>query len=251
LNFLRSSSLIAIACLLLLSSSHSARADQAESIFALTGVGAVGGLLCWVTALNAEPGEGAEPDKAFTRRGPFAGAALSYAVDTFESDAQSTIRNRTKTNVNLSVKNSFGFKGQLGYRCGRYWSAETQVEWLSSFDGKIFQDGVGDAATHDLEPVVVTANGRGYVPLWEDRLQPFGLFGAGLVTVKTKAKDSFGLGLRDSDRVTDAAIRVGGGVDFYATPNIVLTFETGYVQGFGKLNDFDYLSISTGLQYRY
>jgi opacity protein-like surface antigen len=241
LYLLRSSFSIAIAGLLLLALPQSARADQDEAIFAVTGVGALGGLFCWVTALNDErDDEDEEAGKAFTRRGPLVGAALAYAVDVFESNAESKIRRRAGSDLNLSVKDSFGFKGRLGYRCGRYWSAETQVEWLSGFDGTVFQDGVGKAESMDFEPVVVTANARGYVPLWDDRLQPFGLFGAGLVTVKTKVSDNLGLDLR-----------IGGGVDFYATPNIVLTFETDYVQGFGNLDDFEYLSIGTGLQYRY
>jgi opacity protein-like surface antigen len=249
----RSSSLVAVLGLLVLSSPGSVRAGADEAIAAVSAVSVASAMLCWTAAIAESRGDDNEDDasrKEYARRGAFAGAALAYAVETYESDAQSEVRD-VANNSNLSVKNSFGFKGRLGYRCQRYVSAEVQVEWFDSFDGTVFQDGAGKIATLDFEPVVVTANGRGYIPLWNDRIQPFGLFGAGLATVKGKARDSLGLGVRASDRETEFALRGGGGVDFYVTPNIVVTFETDYVQAFGALDDFNYLSIGLGAQYRF
>jgi opacity protein-like surface antigen len=233
----------------MLSAPFAARGDERDAIFTVSALSAGALSVCWPFAMAKEPApsDGGDPRKAYARRGPFVGAALTFAIDTFESDLESDVRN-VSPDLNFSVKDSLGFKGRVGLRCHRYFSAEVQVEWLDNFDGTLFQDGAGEIGSINFEPIVVTANGRGYLPLWEDRLQPFVLLGAGLVTVKETAKDSRG---RSTDRETEIALRVGGGIDFYATPNIVVTFETDYLQAFGELDDFAYVSLGVGLQYRF
>lgn len=252
MSVLRSTSLFLTAGLLLLSFSGTARAEERDAIFTVVALSGGAVAACWPFAAAEEPKrtDGGDPRKQYARRGPFVGAAVSYAIETFESDVQSDAR-KVSNDLNYSLKDSFGFKGRLGYRCHRYVSAEVQVEWIDNFDGTLFQDGVGEVASIDFEPIIVTANGRGYLPLFEDRLQPFVLFGAGLATVKETAKDSLGSGQRASSRETEIAIRVGGGLDFYATPNVVLTLETDYLQAFGALDDFNYVSVGVGLQYRF
>jgi opacity protein-like surface antigen len=238
---------LAVGLLLLLSPS-AARAKDKDAIITAIAVSSIAGAAC----IPFAAADGDESDQDYARRTAFVGASLSYVADTFESDLQSSARNETGSNdLTVSIKDSFGAKGRIGYRCHRYASAEVQVEWIESFDGKVFQKGLGRVATVDLEPVIVTANVRGYLPLWQDRLQPFAFFGAGLASVKQTARDKVGQEGRVSERETEIALRVGGGVDFYATPNIVLTLETDYLQAFGSLDDFDYVSMALGLQYRF
>jgi hypothetical protein len=64
-------------------------------------------------------------------------------------------------------------------------------------------------------------------------------------------KDS--LGLEPRVRVTgpDFAMRFGGGIDLYATKHIVVSAESSYVLPFEGLEDFDYVSIGLGLEYRF
>ncbi len=50
---------------------------------------------------------------------------------------------------------------------------------------------------------------------------------------------------------TDFAGRVGGGIDIYATENIVVTLDATYVVPTGDVDDLDYLSIGWGVQYRF
>jgi opacity protein-like surface antigen len=224
---------------------RSARSEEAESIAALGAIGALSGVFCWTAALAEGRNEKADSTgKQYTRRGALVGAALAYAHETYESDLESP-------GVNLSVKDSVGFKGRAGFRCHRYVSAELQVEWLDEFEGKFFVDGVGHVLNFDVKPIVVTVNARGYVPIFGDRVQPFVLLGGGLVTVKSTLRDVTGSGQRASSRETEFAIRAGGGIDFYATPNIVLTLESDYVQAFDDLDDFDYVSVGLGAQYRF
>lgn len=240
----------------MLSFPNSARGTEEQTIAVLAGIGATTTMVCGAVALALAEGDDGDSEskrKEYARRGWLVGGALAYAVETYESGLQSSLRDDSGSDVNLSLRNSFGFKGRGGYRCHRYVSAELQVEWFDKFEGKIFLDGLGQVGTVDVEPIAITVNARAYLPIRNDRIQPFALFGAGLVTVRTKVRDPAGLGVvaRTSDRDTEFAIRAGGGVDFYATPNIVLTFETDYLQAFYALDDFDYVSIGLGVQYRF
>lgn len=222
-----------------------AGADQAKGIAALGAVAAVESMACWTATLAEEHNETkAATRKDYARRGALVGVSLSYAHETYESDVE-------PSGTNLSVKDSLGMRGRAGYRCHRYASADLQIEWLDEFKGKLFEDGMGHVADFDVEPIVATANARGYVPLFGDRVQPFVLFGAGLASVKTVLRDVQGAGGRKTDRTTEFALRAGGGIDFYVTPNIVLTLESDYMQAFDDLKDFDYVSIGLGAQYRY
>ncbi len=46
-------------------------------------------------------------------------------------------------------------------------------------------------------------------------------------------------------------MRLGGGLDFYATKSIVLSLGVDYVLPFGDVEDFDYVSLGWGLEYRF
>jgi hypothetical protein len=247
LDLYRPFRVVATTALVLVCFPYAVRADEASAAVVIAGAGFGSALFCAVGAVGYSPDDDDEDSgEKFARLGPYVGVALAYAVDTFESD----VEGRLPSNTNLSVKSSLGVKGRIGYRCHRYASAEVQVEWLDSFDGTVFQDGAGKVGTADVEPIVVTVNARGYLPLWNDRVQPFGLFGAGLVSFRTVAKNN-ATGSRQSDRDTAPALRGGGGIDVYATPNVVVTFEADYLHGLGSANDLHYVSIGVGLQYRY
>ena len=51
----------------------------------------------------------------------------------------------------------------------------------------------------------------------------------------------------------DGAVRVGGGLDIYATPNIVASFSATYVRPFAEVGDMttDYLSLVLRVLYRF
>ena len=246
----RGSVLFAVVGLVVLSFPPSARGDQPKGIAGLAAAGALVTMGCWTAALAEMSSDVESDDEAYARRGVLVGAGLSYAVATSESDLEV---GRTNSGPhfqgNLSLKDSFGFKGRAGYRCHRYASAEVEVEWIDSFEGTAFPE-VGQTGDFDVQPLVVTANARGYLPLWNDRIQPFVLGGGGVATIKTK-ENKIGARGHKNKRETEFAFRVGGGVDFYATPHIVLTLETDYMRPAGKLHNYDYVSIGLGMQYRF
>ena len=92
---------------------------------------------------------------------------------------------------------------------------------------------------------ILTGNVKFY-PL-TDRVQPFILAGLGLAQVKVE--DSLGLGIEETE--SDFALRFGGGVDYYATRNIVLSVDVSYVLPTGDIDRSDYVSFGWGLQYRF
>ncbi len=233
----------AILVLALLSLPSTARSDGTLAISSLVGLSGFATAACWTATLAEQRGESRdeEPDEdSFTRRGILVAASLAYAHATSESDLE-------PDDGNLSLKNSFGLKARAGYRCHRYLSADFQAEWIEEFDGTVFPKGAGARSRFDVRSLVFTSNLRAYLPLLGDRMQPFALVGAGVADMKTKR--SVGPGRKN--RETEFAVRVGGGVDFYITPNVVVTLDTDWVRPFGSLDDYDYVSGSVGAQYRF
>jgi len=200
-------------------------------------------------------------DDSYARRGLLLGVSGIYAADTKEDDLESELFvNPAGVPVNLSLKNTFGIKSQAGYRCHPRFSAEVEVEWLDDFEGTVFIGGpVGEKVSVDLEPLVVTTSLKGY--LLTGRYQPYALIGGGAMVVEANLKDNCCLSLREQDVLplgsseTDTrrgvVMRFGGGLDFYATKQIVLTVGVDYLLPFGEVEDFDYLSIAWGLRYRF
>jgi opacity protein-like surface antigen len=208
------------------------------------------GIVCSSVALTAED----EVDKDdFARRGWLVGVAGSYAIETFQDDAESDFQSPQVLGpeVNLSVDDSFGFNGRVGYRCHRRFSAEVEVEWLDGFSSDLTQPFVDGLAKVDYEPVVVTTNVKGY--FLTGRYQPFLLVGAGAMTADTKVRNPVGLAFTGVRSESDTAfvMRFGGGIDLYATENVVLSIDADYVLPFGNLDNLDYVRIGWGIQYRF
>jgi opacity protein-like surface antigen len=225
----------------------SARADTAKSIVEGVASAALVGIICSGVALTAD--EEIDPED-FARRGWMLGVAGSYGIETFQDDAESNLDRTLGVPTKLSVDNSFGFRGRGGYRCHRRFSAEFEIEWLDGFESDFSSVGFGELGEMKAEPIVYTTNVKGY--LLTGRYQPFLLVGAGLTTVDFKlTKDNVGLGLSSSESENAFTMRFGGGIDLYATKNVVVTLQADYVRPFGNLDDLDYVSIGWGLLYRF
>ena len=78
------------------------------------------------------------------------------------------------------------------------------------------------------------------------RYQPFLLFGAGVMTAKAISR-----GVPVETTELEFAMRFGGGIDLYATKNVVVSLEVDYVLPVSNLSDLDYVSIGWGFQYRF
>jgi len=98
----------------------------------------------------------------------------------------------------------------------------------------------------DINNFSVMFNVKGY-PL-TGRIQPYGVLGFGFNVARIE--DTVGMGM--SDTFFDVGFRAGAGVDIYATRSLVGFLEFSYfLAGFNDLEDFNFIPIVFGLQYRF
>ena len=71
----------------------------------------------------------------------------------------------------------------------------------------------------------------------------------GLGAMVVEVDDSVGAGVSTDE--TDFAARFGGGIEAYLTETIALTFDASYVVPTDDLDDFNYVSLGWGLNYRF
>jgi opacity protein-like surface antigen len=191
----------------------------------------------WLCAAAAYAEDG--PD--YARSGIYVGLGGSYAFDmAVEDELQAALDALGYTDVDVDVKGSPGVNARAGYRYSPHLAGELQLEYLTGFDSELLS-----VKFVEHEILALTANLK--VPILTGRIQPFVLAGAGLVYAK--AEDTVGADLSESD--TGFGIRAGGGVDVYATENVAVSVDATYVVPFGDIEDFDFLSIGFGIQYRF
>jgi hypothetical protein len=193
----------------------------------------------------------------YSRNGIYLGIGGSYGIDTFGNSPAGEMNRHLAslgyagTDVKLDLDGSLGVNGQVGYRFHPHFSAEFQFEWLAGFDGDASESTLapGSFADVSIEPWVLTGSLKGY--LLTGRYQPYLSVGAGIMTVREKLDDDTGMGLSNSERYTDATGRFGAGIDFYVNENFLVTAGASYVLPNGDVSDFDYVSVSWGIGYRF
>jgi opacity protein-like surface antigen len=168
-----------------------------------------------------------------------------------------------------------GVNGLVGYRVADSVAFELEGEWLSG-SNKSSLDVTGSTGSHRTEVEdlwTLTANVKVFP--FKGRFQPFGVGGVGLhhsrlktdvVTVgvmTTEKPDNVGdppvysvdgdFEIHKNSTKLDGAVRVGGGIDIYATENIVAEFTATYVLPFAQVSDMttDYLSVVWRVIYRF
>jgi opacity protein-like surface antigen len=207
------------------------------------------------------PDEEAEPepveDNPYARNGFYIGLAGSLGVDIkFEDKFEKEVRDGlgNPTNLSLNVDEKFGLNTRAGYRFHPRIAAEVQFEWISEADIDLKGVAFGkDAFT--LERWTLMANAKGY--LGTGIVQPFLLVGLGVMKGQVEGNasrelpDESVVEYRISETDTDFAARFGGGLEVYATENIVINIDATYVLPTGSVNDFDYVSVGWGFQYRF
>lgn len=158
-------------------------------------------------------------DSDYARRGFYAGILGAYAIETFDVSG-------------FNASDGGGFNLRAGYRVIPNLALEAQFEFVAGFSDQ----GI------DIEAWNLMANAKGI--LVPGRFQPYALFGLGVIEGEASAG-----GITVDD--TDFAIRVGGGVDGYVTENWVLFVESAWVKPTDTLEDFSYVTVGAGIQYRF
>ncbi len=163
----------------------------------------------------------------FGAGGLYGSAAIAYASDHFG-----------RTPFGDAFRDSLGFDARVGYRAGRAFAAEFEVE-LHGFDFR--QAGAGGVQVNStLDTMVWTANLKGF--LLPGRFQPFLQAGAGVLVL-----DAGALGQSQND--VGAALRFGAGLDAHLSRAFALTTHASYVLPLGVVSAYDYYTLTAGIQY--
>jgi opacity protein-like surface antigen len=159
-----------------------------------------------------------------------------------------------------------------GYRAGERVAFEIEGEWLID-SNRSNLDVTGSVGSHTAKVSKIgtlTANVRMFLP-FDWRVQPYVVFGAGVqhsslefdivTSGVTTTDDDTGTIVVPADFVMHStrteltgAIRLGGGIDAYATRNIVVQLNTTYVLPFEELGSImttDYIAVGGRLIYRF
>jgi hypothetical protein len=170
----------------------------------------------------------------------------------------------------------FGINGVVGYRAGALAAFEVEGEWLIT-SNKSDLDVTGSTGSHTAEVKevwAITANVKIYPPFtgWLrplERFQPFAKVGLGAQNSKLEVDiETAGLATTNTAETipapadfkakrtkssVDGVLRVGGGIDIYATRNIVSEINATYVVPFSDVGFLttDYISVQWRLVYRF
>lgn len=189
-------------------------------------------LVACAILLNISPGS-AQSD--YGRTGFFVGAGGGIALENFDLDEAETV-----SGVSIDVSNSAAINGRIGYRLHPYIAAEVLFEYYPEFE----LEAVGTTFA-EADGFTFMLNAKGY-PL-DGQFQPYIVVGIGILDAELE--DTLGAGLSEDE--TDFTARFGGGIDIYMTRSILINGEIAYYLPSGDLDEFDFLTIMAGIQYRF
>lgn len=209
---------------------------------------AVAILSVWIT-----PNRVAAEDSEYARNGLYVSAAGSWAIYPDLADAANQA---FTTTVPVDVQSPLGFDTRFGYRFHPRFATEAQFEWLSEAEIPLTA-----TSQFQLETWTLTANAKAYI--LTGRYQPFILLGVGTTNFEYGDEAAVGINVEGYN----FAARMGGGIDLYATRNIVVSLDATYVinaivdqqrlrstpeEYLGLVTDGpNHFSLTWGLQYRF
>jgi hypothetical protein len=130
-----------------------------------------------------------------------------------------------------------GLNAKAGVRFHPQFAAELDFLYLDDWDVENFKD---------ANALAFSAKGKGY--LYTGFIQPYVSTGIGFVRGGVPVDTA---GPTVSTHETAFTATFGGGFDFYATENIVFYVDTSYYFMTGDLNDFSFIPVNMGVQFRF
>jgi len=268
---------IAIALLALGLVASPARADGIKATSGTLGFAALSSVLCTLTVIYA-PEDEDSPDEDFDRRGFFIGVSGNFAGENFSArpvgDIADIFSNQPGREIPIlpgpeSTSNSddsWSVKGGGGYRCHSRFSVGATIEYFGGFDTS--WRGVYGEGSDDIDMFAMTTDIKGY--LMTGRYQPYLLVGGGTMHIKTDVTNQNGIGttfknpftpppvnlpniasVTQSRDYTDFVFRLGGGIDVYATDNVVVNIGASYLLPLGEVSGLDLFTVGGGIEYRF
>ncbi len=162
----------------------------------------------------------------YARSGAYVGAGGLMAFQDF-SDTEGV-------GVNNAMAPVFNLKA--GYRFLPNFAVELDFSYLDHWD-------VGDVA----EASFLTFSTKAKAYLSTGDTQPYINFGIGMAKGEVSPEP---FGPETSIDETAYATSFGGGIDFYAREDIVFYVEAAYYVLDGNLNDFNFIPVTAGIQFR-
>lgn len=272
---------IAILLLVWIFAATPAYADGVKAVAGSIGMGAVSSVLCVLTDIFVLEDEEEEDTSGedFDRTGFFVGVGGAYAGENFGvrpvNDIADIFSNRQVDGdffypgpeaVGRS-DDTWSVSGRGGYRCHPRYSIGATLEYFGGFDTD--WSGATGMGSDDIDMFVGAVDIKGY--LATGRIQPFLLLGGGTMTVQTKVTNP--TAVQKSTEVTpptdpqtflpnrgpviqsrsyqDFVFRFGGGIDVYATENVVVNVGATYLLPMGVVKTLDLFTIGGGIEYRF
>lgn len=172
--------------------------------------------------------------------GTYFSVGISYLAEQFANTVGEKSGEKGFHRVDGNVKDAEGFNAVFGKRAFGYVGVELQFEFSDGFQ---FDDEDGDH--FDLKVYTTTFNGKIYPfhhvlrNVNEGRLQPHLLAGVGLMATRDL----------DIDTGASAAIRFGGGIDYFVNDKWAINLKSTGMRPFGQLKGLRYVTTSLGLTY--
>lgn len=141
---------------------------------------------------------------------------------------------------------SFGVSAWAGKRISEHLALEGEFNWLDKFDVRIDRGHLGNPHA-DLDGWMLTANAKAVLP-W-GRIQPFAKLGGGVLHATIDTEDIENLSSDTTE--DDFLVRLGGGLELYATSTVSLNMSAEYVLPVDALKKIPFLLINLGLQMRF
>jgi len=182
-----------------------------------------------------------EEELFYIEGGSYFAGGISYLAEDFANKIGDSSTDKGFHRVDGHVKTAEGFNLIFGRRAFEYVGLELQFEFSDGFQ---FND--EDGKRFDLKVYSTTFNIKTY-PLYsllksvnEGRIQPHLISGAGIMVTRDL----------DIDTGASAAVRVGGGLDYYFSERWAINLQSTYMLPFGQLKGLRYITTSFGLSYR-
>jgi opacity protein-like surface antigen len=173
----------------------------------------------------------------YGRLGPYVGLGWSKAFEEFDDPGNGQW---------MDADDSWGINGRAGIRFHSNVSVEVEFERFDNFDAD------NGNALHT--PWMLSANLKGY--FLTGRFQPFGLLSGGIFHGEIQGCDIPPDGVCTDKQQQDSseaqfAWKFGGGIDTYATENLVISLEASYLLPTGKLDDYPFWMTGVVFEYRF
>jgi opacity protein-like surface antigen len=176
----------------------------------------------------------------FARNGFYIGGGLAIGKYTKFEDETEDLLAELGYVVEVDVGVPVGGDVQMGYRLHPHFAVQAHLTILPN--AKIEFDGF---ELLEIDALVVTGDLKVFA--LTGRLQPYALVGVGSM----KAKISDPNGFVSSTSESDFAVRLAGGLEYYATQTVVLQAELGGILTSGDVNNTDLFTANFGVLLRF